>query len=219
MCCALRSAGCSGMCAIWRAARRRAGTGSASSWMPRPAAARRKPRWRSLSPQLALGISRVPMSRQIGLRDVSAVAHVGRRAAGAAADVLHGHGAKGGAYARLAGNRRAIRAYTPHGGSLHYRLGLAHGLRLSQPRAVADRTDRSVPVRERLWARRFSRQGRQSRRIGARGAQRRHGRRVRAGRDRSAGDRSRLRGRIARAQGRRRADRGDRATWHAKARA
>jgi glycosyltransferase involved in cell wall biosynthesis len=32
---------------------------------------------------------------------------------------VHGHGAKGGAYARLAFNRRsAIRAYTPHGGSL-----------------------------------------------------------------------------------------------------
>jgi glycosyltransferase involved in cell wall biosynthesis len=33
---------------------------------------------------------------------------------------LHGHGAKGGAYARLAGRGKAIRVYTPHGGSLHY---------------------------------------------------------------------------------------------------
>ena len=33
--------------------------------------------------------------------------------------MVHGHGAKGGAYARLALNRRgALRAYTPHGGSL-----------------------------------------------------------------------------------------------------
>src|ERR1700682_1759105 len=52
-----------------------------------------------LSPRLAMGVSRVPMSRQIGLRDLSAVAHVGRRAENVAADVLHGHGAKGGAYA------------------------------------------------------------------------------------------------------------------------
>ena len=35
------------------------------------------------------------------------------------ADVIHGHGAKGGAYARLAmPGRRVVRAYTPHGGSL-----------------------------------------------------------------------------------------------------
>jgi glycosyltransferase involved in cell wall biosynthesis len=60
------------------------------------------------------------MSRQIGLNDLAAVVHVARRAASVAADVLHGHGAKGGAYARLAGGAQAIRAYTPHGGSLHY---------------------------------------------------------------------------------------------------
>jgi glycosyltransferase involved in cell wall biosynthesis len=35
------------------------------------------------------------------------------------ADVVHGHGAKGGAYGRLSfGAPRALRAYTPHGGSL-----------------------------------------------------------------------------------------------------
>ncbi len=38
------------------------------------------------------------------------------------AHVIHGHGAKGGAYARLASvPNGTIRAYTPHGGSLHYR--------------------------------------------------------------------------------------------------
>jgi glycosyltransferase involved in cell wall biosynthesis len=95
-----------------------------------------------LSPLLELGISRVPMSRQIGLRDVAAVAHVGRRAGGVAADVLHGHGAKGGAYARLARGRHAIRAYTPHGGSLHYGWGSPTGLLyLSLERALIARTD------------------------------------------------------------------------------
>ena len=73
-----------------------------------------------LAPQLALGLSRVAMSRQLGLRDVTACAHVAARIAEAAADVVHGHGAKGGAYARLARGQGAIRAYTPHGGSLHY---------------------------------------------------------------------------------------------------
>jgi glycosyltransferase involved in cell wall biosynthesis len=73
----------------------------------------------ALSPHLALGLSRVAMSRHIGLSDLSAQRHVVSRARETQADVLHGHGAKGGAYARLAGGR-AIRVYTPHGGSLHY---------------------------------------------------------------------------------------------------
>src|SRR5262249_55581234 len=74
----------------------------------------------ALAPQLALGLSRVPMSRQLGLRDVTARAHVGWRASETRADVLHGHGAKGGAYARLARAGNAIRVYTPHGGTLHF---------------------------------------------------------------------------------------------------
>ena len=73
----------------------------------------------ALAPHLALGLTRVPMSRHIGANDVSAHRHVARRAREIDADVLHGHGAKGGAYARLVSGR-AIRVYTPHGGSLHY---------------------------------------------------------------------------------------------------
>jgi glycosyltransferase involved in cell wall biosynthesis len=80
----------------------------------------------SLSDQLALGLTRVPMSRHVGLSDLSAQRHVARRARETGADVLHGHGAKGGAYARLCGG--AIRVYTPHGGSLHYRRGSPVGL-------------------------------------------------------------------------------------------
>jgi glycosyltransferase involved in cell wall biosynthesis len=95
-----------------------------------------------LSPRLALGITRVPMSRQLGLDDVAAVAHVRQRAASVAADVLHGHGAKGGAYARLAGGARTIRAYTPHGGSLHYRWATPTGfLYLALERLLMARTD------------------------------------------------------------------------------
>ena len=74
---------------------------------------------RELEPTLALGLSRVPMFRHANLGDVTALTHVMRRIAQTNADVVHGHGAKGGAYARLALNtRRAVRAYTPHGGSL-----------------------------------------------------------------------------------------------------
>jgi glycosyltransferase involved in cell wall biosynthesis len=95
-----------------------------------------------LSPALALGISRVPMSRQIGLHDATAVAHVGRRAAEVGAHVLHGHGAKGGAYARLARSPHAVRAYTPHGGSLHFGWGSPTGLLyLALERVLMARTD------------------------------------------------------------------------------
>jgi glycosyltransferase involved in cell wall biosynthesis len=73
----------------------------------------------ALSPHLALALSRVPMSRDLGLSDIAAQRHVAQRARETDADVLHGHGAKGGAYARLV-SARALRVYTPHGGSLHY---------------------------------------------------------------------------------------------------
>jgi glycosyltransferase involved in cell wall biosynthesis len=72
-----------------------------------------------LAPSLALGLTRIPMRRHIGPGDMFALAHIMRRSGQARADVLHGHGAKGGAYARMAfSNRSAVRAYTPHGGSL-----------------------------------------------------------------------------------------------------
>jgi glycosyltransferase involved in cell wall biosynthesis len=96
----------------------------------------------NLAPVLALGLTRVPMSRQLGTRDVPAAAHVARRAADVGADVIHGHGAKGGAYARLAPHARAIRVYTPHGGSLHYRWGTPAGFfYLATERALKRRTD------------------------------------------------------------------------------
>src|SRR5690349_11327066 len=82
-----------------------------------------------LAGELALGLTRIPMTRDIGGGDIAAVRHVGQRASAQRIDVLHGHGAKGGAYARLARRPvRAIRVYTPHGGSLHYRWGTPAGL-------------------------------------------------------------------------------------------
>ena len=74
---------------------------------------------RTLEPSLALGLTRIPMRRHANPGDLLVLAHVVRRAAQTQADVVHGHGAKGGAYARLSfGTKRAVRAYTPHGGSL-----------------------------------------------------------------------------------------------------
>ena len=94
-----------------------------------------------LAPKLALGLVRVAMSRQVGPRDVVACAHVSRRAADVEADVVHGHGAKGGAYARLTRVPHSIRVYTPHGGSLHYRWASPNGfLYLTLERLLLRRT-------------------------------------------------------------------------------
>ena len=96
---------------------------------------------KELAPLLQLGISRVAMSRHVGPRDISAVRRVGERARESKAHVLHGHGAKGGAYVRLAA-ANALRVYTPHGGSLHYSRGSPLGLfYLTAERLLAARTD------------------------------------------------------------------------------
>jgi glycosyltransferase involved in cell wall biosynthesis len=79
-----------------------------------------------LADNCVLGLTRLKMSRRIGLGDWGTTRKIARLAAKLEADVLHGHGAKGGAYARLAARklkRRGLRTkavYTPHGGSLHY---------------------------------------------------------------------------------------------------
>jgi glycosyltransferase involved in cell wall biosynthesis len=90
---------------------------------------------------LALGLTRVPMSRNLGFSDFAAARHVAERAGISRADVLHGHGAKGGAYARLA-RGGALRVYTPHGGSLHYSRATPVGfLYLTLEQVLARRTD------------------------------------------------------------------------------
>lgn len=85
-----------------------------------------EPRLAALESQLALGLSRVPMAREIDIRDVTAARAIRTHALKLGVDVLHGHGAKGGAYARLAAadlkrrGARVVSVYTPHGGSLHF---------------------------------------------------------------------------------------------------
>jgi glycosyltransferase involved in cell wall biosynthesis len=81
-----------------------------------------------LAPRLALGVTRLPMRRDPHPSDLLALARVAGVIRTARPDVVHGHGSKGGLYARLPGalpgmRRGPIRVYTPHGGSLHYLPG------------------------------------------------------------------------------------------------
>lgn len=81
-----------------------------------------------LAPRLALGVERVAMPRQLSIGDVAAWRFVARRIGSLRPDVLHGHGAKGGALVRLVPRfNAAIRVYTPHGGSLGYAPGTIAG--------------------------------------------------------------------------------------------
>jgi glycosyltransferase involved in cell wall biosynthesis len=103
---------------------------------------------RRLADACALGITRVPMGRQLGPADWRAYRRVTGLAQSQGVDVLHGHSAKGGAYARLAG--RALKRkggkvrvfYTPHGGSLHYSPSIFPGrLYIEAERRLAPFTD------------------------------------------------------------------------------
>ena len=97
-------------------------------------------RFGELADVCKLGVFRVPMGRHIGLADKNAIRHVTARAIESHAEILHGHGAKGGAYARLA-KADALRVYTPHGGSLHYsRFSPAGMMYLRLERMLAKRT-------------------------------------------------------------------------------
>ncbi len=73
-------------------------------------------------PFCSLGIERIGISRLPGLGDLSATKTTREHAQKLAVDIIHGHGAKGGLYGRLAARALGIPSvYTPHGGSLHYR--------------------------------------------------------------------------------------------------
>jgi len=79
-----------------------------------------------IRPYLALGLTRLAITRSIGLSDMTGAYRTFNEIKSMRPDVLHGHGAKGGAYVRLIGSRlrvsqsRVARLYSPHGGSLHY---------------------------------------------------------------------------------------------------
>ncbi len=88
---------------------------------------------RRIEPSLALGIQRFPMRRELALSDIAMIARLRRPIAALNPDVLHAHGSKGGAYARIVGTllrafgSSVARIYTPHGGSMHYDAGSKAG--------------------------------------------------------------------------------------------
>lgn len=86
-----------------------------------------------LETSLALGITRVAMTRSVGPGDISVTLKIRNILNDLSPDVVHGHGAKGGVYARTAGSLsrgasgKPARFYSPHGGSLHYDPASASG--------------------------------------------------------------------------------------------
>jgi glycosyltransferase involved in cell wall biosynthesis len=77
--------------------------------------------------ELTLGLKRIAISRELGPTDLVSFVRTSRHLAALRPDVVHGHGAKGGAYVRMM-RTSAIRVYTPHGGSLHYGLHTLPGV-------------------------------------------------------------------------------------------
>jgi glycosyltransferase involved in cell wall biosynthesis len=96
-----------------------------------------------IAPRLKLGIHRLAIRREPFPTDVLVWAQFRRLIGRLKPDVLHGHGAKAGAFIRLKGaSKQTIRVYTPHGGSLHYPLTTAKGALYSRiERALMNRTD------------------------------------------------------------------------------
>lgn len=100
-------------------------------------------RLRELAKHCELGIHVIPMNRMPGIADAANMLRMMSRARLLGADVIHGHGAKGGAYARLLPRfAGGVRVYTPHGGSLHYDRRTLQGFGfLAAERMLRKRTD------------------------------------------------------------------------------
>src|ERR1700704_5855137 len=96
-----------------------------------------------IAPRLALGVHRVAIHREPRPTDVWAWVRFLRLVRDLKPDVLHGHGAKAGAFIRMkVAAKSTLRVYTPHGGSLHYPLSTLKGKIYARlERALMDSTD------------------------------------------------------------------------------
>lgn len=96
-----------------------------------------------IAPRLKLGVHRLAIHRELLPTDALVWMRFMRLIRRLMPDVLHGHGAKAGAYIRLKRRSQStIRVYTPHGGSLHFPLDTSKGQIYSRlERALMNSTD------------------------------------------------------------------------------
>jgi glycosyltransferase involved in cell wall biosynthesis len=81
-----------------------------------------------IAPRLKLGVQRLPIRREPHPADFLVWTRFMYLVGRLKPDVLHGHGAKAGAFIRMRPrSKNTIRVYTPHGGSLHYPLHTLKG--------------------------------------------------------------------------------------------
>jgi glycosyltransferase involved in cell wall biosynthesis len=96
-----------------------------------------------IGPRLKLGVHRLAIRREPSLSDALVWMRFQRLIRQLKPHVVHGHGAKAGAFFRLkTAPNHTIRVYTPHGGSLHYPLNTLKGAFYSRlERALMNNTD------------------------------------------------------------------------------
>jgi glycosyltransferase involved in cell wall biosynthesis len=96
-----------------------------------------------IAPRLKLGVRRIAIHREPHPADFLVWARFMYLIWRLKPDVVHGHGAKAGAFIRMkARSKHSIRVYTPHGGSLHYPLNTFKGAIYSRlERALMNSTD------------------------------------------------------------------------------
>ncbi|MBI5261585.1 MAG: glycosyltransferase family 4 protein [Bradyrhizobium sp.] len=96
-----------------------------------------------IAPRLSLGVHRIAIRREPVPVDLLVWMRLQSLIRRLKPDVLHGHGAKAGAFVRLRKRSdKVIRVYTPHGGSLHYPLNTFKGEFYSRlERALMNNTD------------------------------------------------------------------------------
>jgi glycosyltransferase involved in cell wall biosynthesis len=96
-----------------------------------------------IAPRLKLGVHRLAIRREPHVSDALVWSRLMRLIRSLNPNVVHGHGAKAGAFIRMKGaSKGIIRVYTPHGGSLHYPLNTTKGVLYSRmERTLMSRTD------------------------------------------------------------------------------
>ena len=107
----------------------------------------------TISDNLSLGLHRIPMQRKIGASDIGALWKSFQGIRKLRPDIIHSHGAKGGAYARLIGfamrltGSKVARLYCPHGGSIHFDASSLQGrVYFTLERLLERSTDRLIFV-------------------------------------------------------------------------